>query len=91
MLPGDGPFYPNPEHHFSSGEEEPREIRVPILSKRISFRTFVPWTSLSSDNGGWDPPRQRSVNVFMLDNHSREDFLHRHGLMIMHAERASQT
>lgn len=55
--------------------EKPRTIRVPILSKRISFRISTPVPFPRPDE--FEPPTMqveflhRSVNVFMPNNHSR--------------------
>lgn len=81
MLPGDGPFYPNPKRQlFSAGRSHAR-LAFPSFQRGFLFE-LTPLGELLTTRDEF--PRDRSLNAFMEDNHSREDLPYHRRLMIVY-------
>lgn len=86
MLPGDGPFY---TLTLKASAPSSRERGVAQDSRSHPFKedffsNFRPLDEFAPQQTGVEFLHDRSVNVFMADNHSREGLSYRRGLMTIY-------
>jgi len=76
-------FYPNPKHQLSSRERSHARFAFPSFQRGFLFELTSSGRVRAPTTTGLEFFRDRFVNVFMLDNHSREEFPYR-GLMTVY-------